>query len=86
MSEYSSEDDEILQYGHSTKSIIKELCAYDPVHAENDQRLTHNCYLRMIGVLNKRVRLVTTISEESTELMLEHIDFVLTEKELIEQR
>jgi hypothetical protein len=40
----------------------------------------------MIGVLNKRIRIATTITEESNELMLEHIDFVLIEKELIEQR
>jgi len=40
----------------------------------------------MIGVLNKRIRIATTIIEESTELMLENIDFVLIEKELIEQR
>jgi hypothetical protein len=86
MSAYSSEDDEVQQYGRSTKSIIKELCGYDPVNAKEDQRLAHNCYLKLIGVLNKRIKITSLITEETAELVLEHIDFILTAKELLEQR
>ena len=86
MSNYASDDDEDQPYGRSTKSIIKELCAYDPVNAKEDQRLAHNCYLKLIGVLNKRMKIATGITDETTELILEHIDFILTAKELIDQR
>ena len=82
----SSEDEEVPQYGRSNKSIFKELCAYDPISARDEQRLAHNCYLQMIGVLNRKIRMSTTITEESTELILEHIDFALTEDALLKQR
>jgi hypothetical protein len=48
MYDYSSEDEEISQYCCSTKNIIKELCAYDPVSTKDDQNLVHNCYLKMV--------------------------------------
>ena len=86
MDDSSSEDDKMSSFGRSQKSILKELCAYDPITARDDQRLAHNCYLQMIGVLNRKIQIATTITDESTELMLEYISFVLVEGELLKQR
>lgn len=86
MADSSSTNGKISSFGRSQKSIIKELCAYDPINARDDQRLAHNCYLQMIGVLNQKIQIVTTITDESTERMLEHIAFVLVEGELLKKR
>lgn len=86
MVDSSSAHGKFSSIGRSDKSILRQLSAYDPINARDDERLAHNCYLQMIGVLNQKIQIITSVTDESAEHILEHIDLVLVEGELLKKR
>lgn len=62
------------------------LSAFDPIKANDDQRLAHNCYLRVISVPDKEIKIPLQNDNEKTELTLEQIGFAATVEDLIGYR
>jgi hypothetical protein len=62
------------------------LSAFDPIKANDDQRLAHNCYLRVISVPDEEIKIPLQNDNEKTELTLEQIGFAATVEDLIGYR